>query len=117
MALLKRVLYLQAAVWAGGGVALVVVGPVWVRLAGAQAFGLALFMVLVAHRAEELWWWSWGFTIATVTAAAVALLHAAFGLDPAQAAWPWWLFALGVTGFALALLTGLYLTSRERSPL
>ena len=28
----------------------------WVRFAGLEAFGLALLMVLVAHRAAEVWW-------------------------------------------------------------
>jgi hypothetical protein len=117
VALLRRVLYLQAAVWAGAGIALLVTGPSWARLAGVQGFGLAMFMVLVAHRAEDLWWWSWGFALATVATAAVVLLHAAFGLPAGRPSWPWWLFALIAGGFALGQLFGLYLTSRERAPL
>ncbi len=65
MALLRRVLYLQAAVWTLAGVALAalprfvlstVFGQVhypeyaWVRIVGVTSFALALFMVLVAQR-------------------------------------------------------------------
>jgi hypothetical protein len=128
---LRRALYLQAAVWAATGIALavaprfVVVGvfnqpeplePAWLRILGLQAFGLALLMVLVAHRAKELWWWAWAFALTTVGVATVALLHAAFGLEPEQSGALWWMFAAVSVVFALALLYGLYLTAREYEP-
>jgi hypothetical protein len=125
---LRRALYLEAAVWAIAGAALaatprfVLVGvfgqpepaePAWFRVIGLQAFGLALLMVLVGHRARELWWWSWAFALTTVGMAVVAVLHAAFGLAPGQSGALWWTFAGVSAVFALALLYGLYLTARE----
>src|SRR5688500_11108704 len=72
MTALRRTLYLQAALWAGLGLALAVAPRVvlvgmfdqprheeytWVRLFGVNGMALAMLMVLVAHRIEELWWW------------------------------------------------------------
>jgi hypothetical protein len=85
----------------------------WIRLVGVQSFGLAMLMVLVAHRLEDLWWWSWAFALATLATAAVVALNAAFGLEPGQSGLLWWLFSLVAIGFALWLLTGLYVTSQE----
>ena len=128
---LRRVLYLQAAAWAVAGMALAAVprfvvetvfgqpvpfDPAWLRILGLQAFGLALLMVLVAHRAEELWWWSWAFAMATTGSAAVALLHAAFGVGPGESRASWWVLALVLVGFSLSLLYGLYATARRYEP-
>src|SRR6266566_4268887 len=123
---LKRALYLEAAVWAVAGLALSIAprfvivtmfdqpraDPAWLRLVGIQAFGLALLMVLVAHRIEDLWWWSWAFALVTVGIAAVAVLNAAFGLPPGQPSLFWWLFSAVTVGSALGLLTGLYISSQ-----
>jgi hypothetical protein len=87
--------------------------PAWFRILGLQAFGLALLMVLVAHRAEELWWWSWAFALVTVGSAAVAVLHAAFGVAPGQSRAAWWLLAGVLVLFSATLLTGLYRTARH----
>jgi hypothetical protein len=76
--------------------------------------GLAFLMVLVAHRVEELWWWSWAFAIATTGSAAVALLHVAFGLSPGQSSVLWWVLALVALSFSGALLYGLFAASREQ---
>lgn len=126
---LKRALYLQAAVWAVAGVALAGAPRVilvslfgqaplpdyaWVRLLGLHAFGLAMFMVLVAHRIEELWWWAWGFAFVTVATTATVVLNAAFGLPDGSASWLWWLFSAISVAFSGWVLYGLYLTSRER---
>ncbi len=128
---LRRALYVQAAAWAFAGVALAaaprfvlvtVFGqpapqePAWLRVLGLQAFGLALLMVLVAHRAEELWWWSWAFALTTVGTAVVAVLHAAFGLAPGQSGVLWWTFAGVAVASSLGLLFGLYLTGRHFEP-
>ena len=114
MRTLRMTLYLQAAVWSSVGAALAIVprfvvstvfgqtrpvGDGWIRVAGIQAFGLALFMVLVGHRIQDSWWWSWGFTIVTAGLAAVALLNAAFGLTPGDSAVLWWLFGAGYLGY------------------
>jgi hypothetical protein len=118
VALLRRVLYLDALGCVLAGIPLVIV-PRFVgvslfgqpeypdyavaRLLGVSLITLALFMVLVAHRIEELWWWSWAVVILEFGAAAVATLHALVGLPAGAAAWPWWLLA----GVSLALFTGL----------
>src|SRR5919197_4614426 len=122
---LKRALYLEAALWAVAVLALAIVprfvletlfdqprtDPAWLRVAGIQAFGLGLLMVLVAHRIEDLWWWSWAFALVTIGIAAVSLLNAAFGLSPGQPASFWWLFAAVAVLSALGLLAGLYISS------
>src|SRR6266536_3993072 len=121
---LKRALYLEAAVWAVTGLALSIdprlilvrlfdqptVDPAWTRIVGIQAFGLAMLMVLVAHRIEDLWWWSWAFALVTLGIAAVVLLNASFGLSPGQPALFWWLFAAVSVASTLGLLTGLYIS-------
>jgi len=124
---LKRALYLEAAVWAVTGLALSIdprmilerlfdqptVDPAWTRIVGIQAFGLALLMVLVAHRIEDLWWWSWAFALVTVGITSVAVLNAAFGLSQGQPALLWWLFSAVAVVSSLGLLAGLYLSSQE----
>jgi hypothetical protein len=90
--------------------------PVWFRILGLQAFGLALLMVLVAHRAEELWWWSWAFALATVGSAVAAVLHAAFGVTPGGSEGAWWALAGVLVAFSLLLLYGLYQTARRYEP-
>jgi hypothetical protein len=129
MQTLRRTLYLQAAVWSVVGAALAavprfvlatmfgqnrLVGDAWIRVIGVQAFGLALFMVLVGHRIQDSWWWSWGFAVVTAGVAAVALLNAAFGLAPGDSAALWWLFGGIATVFAFGLLYGLYQSSGEQ---
>ena len=128
MAVLRRVLYLDALVSAVVGLALAA-APAWVfetllgqprttdvaihRLAGVASFTLALLMVLVGHRVEELWWWCWAFVVLEVGAAAVATLHAAFGLPAGAAAWPWWALGIGSWAFAGAFLWGIARAGNE----
>jgi hypothetical protein len=129
MQVLRRTLYLQAAVWSIAGFALATVprfvvstilgqsrpvGDAWIRVVGIQAFGLALFMVLVGHRIQDFWWWSWGFTLVTSGLATVALLNAAFGLARGDSAALWWLFGTVAVAFAFGLLYGLYQASGEQ---
>ena len=126
---LRRTLYLQAAVWAFWGLALslaprlalvTVLGQprapeyAWFRLLGVHGFGLSMFMVLVGHRIEDLWWWAWGFALVTALAAAIVTLNAAFGVAPGQSSVLWWVLSSIMLAFSLALLYGLFLTSRER---
>ena len=86
----------------------------WIRLLGVQTFGLALVMVLVAHRVEELWWWSWAFAFTDVAVMGIVVLNLAFGLAPGQSAAVWWVASLVAVGFALWMLYALWITSRER---
>jgi hypothetical protein len=87
---------------------------VWPRLAGVAGFSLALLMVLVAQRIEELWWWSWAFVILGFGAAAVATVHAVFGLPLGAAAWPWWVWAAISWSLTFGLLWGLARAGVER---
>jgi len=102
--LLRRVLYWQAALWAATAAALVAVPgwlvervldqpplgeDAWLRITGVTAFALALLMVLVANRLEDVWWWAWAFVILEAGTAAVFVLNALAGLAEGVAAWPW----------------------------
>jgi hypothetical protein len=122
-------LYLQAGVWGLAGLILTVAPKftlvtlfdqprhqefAWLRLFGLQAICLAMLMVLVAHRVEELWWWSWAFAFVTTAMAAVVVLNAAIGLAPYQSATLWWILSVVIVGFALGLLYGLFVSSREQ---
>ena len=131
MAVLRRVLYLDALVSAVVGLALAA-APAWVfetllgqprttdvaihRLAGVASFTLALLMVLVGHRVEELWWWCWAFVVLNAGAAIVATLEAAFGPPDAAAAWPWWTLAIGSWALAAAFLWGIARAGVEVPP-
>jgi hypothetical protein len=131
VAFLRRVLYLDALVSAVVGLALAA-APGWVfetalgqpraadmaihRLAGVASFSLALLMVLVGHRVEELWWWAWAFVVLEVGAAAVATFHAAFGLPAGAATWPWWALGIGSWAFAGAFLWGIVRSGVEAPP-
>jgi hypothetical protein len=122
MALLRRLLYLDASISALVGVALVAIprfvlvtllgqpeppDQAIVRLLGVASVVLAMFMVMIAHRVEDLWWWCWAFVALEASAAAVATLHAAFGLPPGAAALPWWTLGLGSWAFAFGFLWGI----------
>ena len=131
VSLLRRALYLDALLTALGAMALLAVPrfllftvlsqPAYpdyapVRLLGVTGFALALVMVLVAHRAEDLWWWTWAFVVLEGGAAVVKTLHAAFGLPAGAAAWPWWAWALTSWAFALAFLWGIARAGTEAPP-
>jgi hypothetical protein len=130
MTALRRVLYLDALLTALSSIS-VLVAPgwlldvlgqppigdeAWLRLLGVAGFVLALLMVLVAHRAEELWWWCWAFVIVEVGSAAVASLHLLLGLPDGTAAWPWWGLA-GISWlFAGGFLWGIARAGTEAAP-
>ena len=126
---LRRVLYLEAGLWAVAGAALALAPRfvlvtlfdqppqgefAWLRLYGIQTLGLAMLMVLVAHRIEQLWWWSWAFALVTSAIAALVVLNAAFGLAPRQSSLLWWLFGFVAMAFSFALLYGLFASSKEQ---
>ncbi len=129
MNLLRRVLYYQAAVWTACGLAIAVAPrPVlqtifdqvpypddaYVRVCGAMSIGLALMMVLVAQKIEDLWWWSWAFALTDAAIVTITALHALFGLPDGSGAMLWWLFAGVNAVFAAALLTGLGFAAQEK---
>jgi hypothetical protein len=129
MSLLRRVLYAQALLWAVTGLALAfvprfmlhtvfgqVVGPedAWVRIAGVESIVLAMLMVLVAQRSDQVWWWSWAFVLLEAGVAVIAVTHVLFGLPPGSSSLLWWLLAAVGVVFAAALLLGLGRTGQER---
>ena len=132
MDLLRRVMILEAAVWAACGVAIAVAPRFvlvtmfdlpelpdqgYVRIAGVFAFSLSLLMVLVARRLETLWWFTWAFVLATAGSAIVAALDALFGQPVGASPLLWWLFAAVSSAFTVGLLAGLAKTGTERPPL
>lgn len=128
MRLLRGTLYAHALAWIGSGAVLalwpgvlqswlgqpVYADRAWVRIAGVQAVGLALFMVLVGHEVEERWWWAWGFVLTTGAVAAVLTLNAAFGLPAGAGSTIWWVLAVGHWALASGLLIGMSRAARER---
>jgi hypothetical protein len=131
VAILRRVLYLDALLSAVFGLAVAAVPRFLIvtlfgqpdypdyavaRLLGVSLFSLALLMVLVAQRIEELWWWSWAFVIFEFGGAAVGTMHAAFGAPTGAPAWPWWLLAAGSWILCFALVWGLAVAGAGRSP-
>ncbi|HEX8098653.1 MAG TPA: hypothetical protein VF660_00450 [Actinomycetota bacterium] len=125
---LRRTLYLGAAGVALTGLLLLVVprfflvdvlrqfaqrdyvGP---RLAGVGALVGAMLMVLIGHKIEDVWWWSWAFVIGAAGFALTSLLRAVLG-PPGASVIPWWLLALGSLSFGASIVWGLYLASGER---
>lgn len=122
MSLLRRVLYIQAAANALFSVLAIAVPRyfmvsllgqpqyvdyAWVRLVGVQSLAVAMLIVLVAQRIEELWWWTWAFVVVAFGTAAVTTLHAVIGLPPGAAAWPWWATGLFSWAIAFGLLRGI----------
>jgi len=127
MAVLRRALQAFAAIWAGCGLALIVV-PGWlltdvfdqprypdytyVRVAGAASVTLAALAVLVSRR-DDAWWWAWALAIATGLTATISLLHLLLDLpEGAGAAW-WWLFAGVSVVLTVWLVVGLTRASQD----
>jgi hypothetical protein len=130
VAVLRRALYLNALLTALGAILLLAIPRVlvvtvldqpappdfgWIRLMAVAGLGLALLMVLVGHRVEELWWWCWAFVVVEVGSAAVATLNAAFGAR-AGTSWPWWVMGGISWAFAGAFLWGIARAGVERPP-
>ena len=129
MNILRRFLYLSAALNALVGLALATVPKVvtksvfaqapyteyaWVRIGGIQAFALAMLQVLVAQRAADVWWWSWAFVLVEGLVAVVAALNAIFGLAPGSSSVLWWLIAVVNGVLTAGLLWGIGRTGQER---
>jgi hypothetical protein len=131
MTVLRRVLYVQALVWASLGIALAI-APHFVlvtlfgqppypdyalaRIAGIDGFVLAMLIVLVAHHAEQTWWWSWAFVLIAAASGAVAAFNALVGLPDGASSWPWWLSAVVSWAFVAGLVYGLARAGVDRPP-
>jgi hypothetical protein len=129
MALLRRVLYWQATLWATSAL-LQLAAPRWVletvfrqpvapdvtyvRAMGVMAIAFALLMVLVAQRIEDVWWWSWAFALTDAALATVSGLNALFGPVEGSATTLWWLVAAVNVAFGAALLAGMARAGQEK---
>lgn len=129
MKLLRRLLKLQAILWAAWGL-LALVTPrwlvetmmgqpalgdtIWLRSIGVLSLVLALLMVLVSQKLDDVWWWSWAFAVADIGLGTVCVLHAFLGLPEGAPAWPWW--SLGAVNAALGagLLVGMADAGQEK---
>jgi hypothetical protein len=129
VALLRRVLYWMAASWAAAGLA-VAVAPRWllvtvfdqppypdygyVRSTGIMALALAMLMVLVAQRLDELWWFSWTFALAGAALATVTALDAVVGVPDGAGTLLWWIFTGANAAFTAGLLLGMARAGQEK---
>ena len=122
MAILRRVLYWEAALWGLLGVIVAVVPRFVVvtvldqvaypeysafRIVGVQAIGIALLSVLIAQRVEDHWWWSWAIVIVAAASATIFALSALFAVPEGAAAWAWWALTLASLASAIGLLLGM----------
>jgi hypothetical protein len=129
--LLRRVLLWQAALWAVFGLAIAavpttvledlfgqapLVDDAFARLAGIGAFCLALNMVLVAQRIEDIWWFSWTFVVLEAGTLAVSLANALGARSSNSGALLWWLLAVIGSAFLALLVAGLAKTGTETPP-
>ena len=126
MRTLRSSLHAFAAVYAGCGLLLLTI-PQWllvnafeqprypdytyVRVAGAEAIGLAMFAVMVARR-DDAWWWAWGFGVVTALCGTITAFHALLDAPP-NGATLWWLFAAVSLALTVALVLGLTRASQE----
>jgi len=127
--LLRWLLKVQAILWAAWGLVALVTprwlvetamgqpslgDAVWLRSIGVLSLTLALLMVLVSQKLDDVWWWSWAFAVADIGLGTVCVLHVLFGLPDGVAAWPWWM--LGVLNAALGagLLVGMAEAGQEK---
>jgi len=127
MTVLRRALQAFAAIWAGCGIALILV-PSWVlvtlfdqpayldytyvRVTGATSLTLAMLAVMVSRR-EDAWWWSTAFAIATGLCATITVLHALLGVPDGASSLLWWLFAGTSVALTAWLVVGLTRASQE----
>jgi hypothetical protein len=131
VAILQRVLYLDALTSAVVGVLLAAVPRFLMetvfgqprspddevyRLLGVALILASLLMVLVGHRIEDVWWWCWAFVFFEAGTALVSLLNAALGMPPGAAAWPWWVLGLVSLSFAATFVWGIGRAGMERPP-
>ena len=129
MTLLRRLLKIDSALWVVWSLAVLIApgwviedllsqpaspGYGWVRASAVMGLVLALLMVLVSQKLEELWWWSWAFAILEIGLATVLALTALFGLPDGVASWPWWILAVINGAVGAGLLAGMGLAGQEK---
>ena len=129
MTLLRRLLKFNAALWVLWSLAVLIApawfiedllhqppspGYGWVRASAVMGLVLALLMVLVSQKLDELWWWSWAFAILEIGTATVFALTALFGLPDGASAWPWWGLAVVNGGMGAGLLAGMGIAGQEK---
>jgi hypothetical protein len=129
MTFLQRVLKAQAFVWFVAAIGFGLVprwlvetvmsqAPepeyVWVRAGAIMGLVLAMFMVLVAQRIGDVWWWSWAFAVVSAGLATLCIVTAAFGVPVGSATWPWWALGLGHLVLGALDLWGLSLAGQEK---
>jgi hypothetical protein len=127
--LLRTMLYAQAGTWLLSGLALATVPGVvvrdvfddraihdWglIRILGIAAVGLAMLMVLVAQRLDDIWWWSWAFILTAAGVATASGLHAVFGPLAGRAELMYWLIAAVNALLAAVLLVGMGRTAQDK---
>lgn len=129
MALLRRLLKLNAVLWTVVSLS-VLVAPRWImvtvldqpatpgygsmRVSAVMGLVLALLMVLVSQKLDELWWWSWAFAILEIGTGTVLALTALFDLPVPAAVWPWWSLAVVNGAIGAGLLTGMAIAGQEK---
>ena len=129
MKLLRNALYFTAATWAGCGIAVALFPATilvrwfdqppypdytYVRSTGIVCAGMALLMVLVAQKLDDVWWWSWTFAITGATLATLTAANAIWGLPPHAGALLWWLFAGANLVLTTLILLGMESASHEK---
>jgi hypothetical protein len=129
MTLLARTLKVQAAAWFLGALGFGLVPKwliervadqvplpeyAWVRSGAVMGFVLALLMVLISRRLDDVWWWSWAFVAVSVGLSTVLVLNGAFALPRGSAAWPWWTLGAVHLAFAAADMVGLARAGQEK---
>ncbi|MFM8999005.1 MAG: hypothetical protein ACKOKE_02870 [Actinomycetota bacterium] len=75
----------------------------WIRLVGLQAIMTGLMQVIIGHRVETLWWFSWTFVFGAVASLVVFGAHLLAGLGPQESPLPW----AGLVAFSAAGVVGL----------
>jgi hypothetical protein len=128
MKLLRRALYYQAAMWSACGLAIAIApgfvlqrlfeqvpypDDTYVRICGVMSVGLAMLMVLVAQKLDDVWWWSWAFAALDAAIVTITALHVLLGL-PKGSAPLWWLFAGVNLVLGGTLLAGMARAGQEK---
>jgi hypothetical protein len=127
--LLRTVLYVQAAVWTVSGLGLAIAphylihevfeNPFirdWalIRTLGVVSIGMAMLMVLVAQRIEDVWWWAWAFILTTAGVATICGVHAVLGDLSGRSQLLYWIVATVNVVLTAGLLLGMGRAAQEK---